>query len=168
MMGCNYLRFLKTMYDHHGQRNLYMYKFDCSPSCPESDLGVCQHTSELSYVFGVENSDYMCFEEPTCSWTQATRQFSNDVISCWVEFATSGKPCSQWERWTPEKNNYMFISETSDWDGSVSFPRMDMCELWEEFEIEEATVLFTSSSNSFGPVSYGIGSIIAMVVFIFG
>eukprot|EP00750_Incisomonas_marina_P019160 INCI3238.3.p1 GENE.INCI3238.3~~INCI3238.3.p1 ORF type:complete len:435 (-),score=71.76 INCI3238.3:1016-2320(-) len=78
----------------------FLYKLNCCPTCPVPAGGrdcVCQHTSELQYVFGNPRSNYeSSTSNVTCSAEPDFRPFSDDIIAAWVEIASSGSHPSAW------------------------------------------------------------------------
>lgn len=71
----------------------YWYELNCCPTCPVARGGldcVCQHTSELAYVFGTvsdyrsDNATVDCKPEPSFN------TFSDMMIAAWAGIAANG------------------------------------------------------------------------------
>ncbi len=91
-MRCPARRNLKA----HAARNpgaAYAYAFDCCPTCPRpfgDTECICQHTSELQYVFGSTSNYESDTPDPTCAPEPQFRPFSDGVIDRWTGIAASG------------------------------------------------------------------------------
>jgi carboxylesterase type B len=141
MMQCNARRTLSALYEH-GRRNVYWFDIDCMPTCPDmgSANGVCQHTSEIAYVFGTVSS-YQSSSEPNCDWTEGDNALSDLLIRDWVSFASSGKPSLA--PFNPENAFQSLYFETEDRAEVVLGERSkDRCELWNRIEAEQDDLLY--------------------------
>ena len=148
MMVCNAHRLLRSL-SRRSHTNLYWYLMDCSPACPASD-GVCQHTSEIAYVFGTESS-YQSREDPQCSWNDGEQALSDSVISSWVGFAAAGNAGSSWTPYGRDFAGFGMFSQDAE---SASFrmrpfgdEHFQHCRSWDDLEDGLSSVKFGSRNR---------------------
>ncbi|CAM4780570.1 unnamed protein product [Rotaria magnacalcarata] len=150
LFDCNVRRIYNNLYSKYGpQKNLFWFHFDCNPGiCPQLPVegsGLCTHTAEIPYVFGTV-STYYSTESLNCTWDNQSQIFSNQVISHWVNTATTGKPLNQWPYYDPSMLKYFYITPYQDfaavsWNGS--------CSIFDQIEQEEISYMFKNKSSSY-------------------
>jgi para-nitrobenzyl esterase len=114
IFDCDIRRIFNAFYSRYGpeyeNNKLFSYHLDCNPQCPvSSNNGLCEHTSELPYVFGTV-SDVNSKGPFNCTWDNQTREFSNRIISHWISIAVSGRPLSSWSSYDPSTPKYFQIT----------------------------------------------------------
>lgn len=75
----------------HKPGGQYWYSLNCCPTCPSAGAFtcVCQHTSELAYIFGTV-SDYQSASAPlTCQPENTFDTFADKLIASWVGIAAN-------------------------------------------------------------------------------
>jgi carboxylesterase type B len=163
--NCNVRRIYNNLFYKYGQKqNLYWFHLDCNPGiCPEYSItdgaGICQHTSELPYVFGTV-SNYNSMDLPNCTWDNQSRIFSNEIISHWVNIATTGKPLQPWPYYDPSTRKYFHITpyqafSAVTWNGQ--------CSIFDQIEKEAIISMFGNKSSSY----YGNINIIIIFITLF-
>ena len=130
LFECDIRRIFDAFYFKYGpayeHNKLYSYHLNCYPTCPAVEPShVCQHSSELPFVFGTV-SDAHWLGPINCTWNNQTREFSNEIISHWINIATTERPLSSWSSYDPSAPKYFritpdegFSSET--WNRNCSF-----------------------------------------------
>ncbi len=130
IFDCDIRRLFNAFYLKYGPQyennKLFSYHMNCYPECPNvSYEGICRHSSELPYVFGTE-SDADSQKLFNCTWDNQSRMFSTEIISHWINIATTGKPLSQWPNYDPSTPKHFhitpdhgFLPET--WNRNCSF-----------------------------------------------
>ena len=131
----------------------YWYHLSCCPTCPAPASGfecVCQHTSELQYVFGTVSNYESRSVEPSCDVEPSFRPFSDAIIRTWVGIAANGSHNGPSAAWPPFDNGSpllhlderagaaggpAFVPDT--WDGAAHH-----CDLWERIDNTVATAKF--------------------------
>eukprot|EP01094_Clydonella_sp_ATCC50884_P029155 TRINITY_DN9034_c0_g1_i1.p1 TRINITY_DN9034_c0_g1~~TRINITY_DN9034_c0_g1_i1.p1 ORF type:complete len:556 (+),score=131.21 TRINITY_DN9034_c0_g1_i1:79-1746(+) len=147
MMNCNAHRALRGLYEN-GQRNLFWFDIDCSPTCPPahgSAQGVCQHTSEIAYVFGTV-SNYQSAAAPTCAWDDSDFALSDLIIENWVSFAKGGQVSSpEWVRFTPGLGGRALLEQSADAAYVIGGSDKDAryCDFWDAVEREQDELRFS-------------------------
>jgi carboxylesterase type B len=104
--------------------------------------GVCEHTSELPYVFGTE-SDVNSKGPLNCTWDNQTREFSNKIVSHWINVAITGRPLSSWPSYDPTTPKFFQITPDQDflpviWNRNCSF--------FDEIEAEKVRETFQNNA----------------------
>ncbi|CAF4308295.1 unnamed protein product, partial [Rotaria sp. Silwood2] len=56
--------------------------------------GIYFHTAEIAYVFE-SISSYISMNLQNCTWDNQSQTFSNQIISHWINTATTEKPLEQ-------------------------------------------------------------------------
>ena len=77
----------------HSPGTQYSYRFDCCPTCPKPTGGmecICQHTSELQYIFASKSNYQSDNSDPDCKLEPQFRPFSDVMIDRWVGVAATG------------------------------------------------------------------------------
>lgn len=91
--------------------NGYLFSLRCDPRCPHDNggHGVCEHTSELAFVFGTVSDYESDNAHPNCTWSRSARRYSNALITQWVSFAATGHPnTTAWKPFTASGSNDSF------------------------------------------------------------
>lgn len=143
-MVCNARRILNATWSATPPHvNKYWYTLHCTPKCPTSPPGICQHTSELEYVFGTV-SNYESAAAPKCSWPAPVRAFSDSLIASWTAFATSGDPNvgsavprAYWPAFVPVgvRGDAMYLLDENGPFQALSFAQNSLCDFWDELEL---------------------------------
>jgi para-nitrobenzyl esterase len=131
IFDCDIRRILDAFYSKYGRQyennKLFAYHLNCYPGiCPAvPNKGVCEHTSELPYVFGTV-SDVNSKGPVNCTWNNQSREFSNGIIAHWINIATTGRPLSQWPNYDPSMPKYFHITPDQGflpeaWNRNCSF-----------------------------------------------
>lgn len=145
MMVCNARRVFKGAYSVLNQRKLYWYRFNCDPNCPPGP-GICQHTSEIAYVFGTESSYTADYPDGIgCSWNSTVRAFSTQVVNNWVALSTTGTPFDdQWISYTPPGSSLSSYYQLTPYQPFQSYSFMDdsKCDMFDTFEAENIAQMF--------------------------
>ena len=134
-MVCSARRILNTSYIYLNQRELYWYRFECVPTCPLNSYPVCQHTSEIAYVFGTV-SNYVSDSVPDCDWDNSTRVFSNRVIDVWNKFA-NGIADTIMPKYVPgvgKLSQYYSVAPWLEHFEWKNFTHDDKCDLFDQIE----------------------------------
>jgi para-nitrobenzyl esterase len=130
IFDCDIRRIFDGFYLKYGpeyeQNKLFSYHLNCYPTCPVAQPSrVCEHSSELPFVFGTV-SDVYSRAPVNCTWDNQTREFSNRIISHWINIATTGRPLPSWPSYDPIMPKHFhltpdqgFSSET--WNRNCSF-----------------------------------------------
>jgi carboxylesterase type B len=147
IFDCDIRRIFNAFYSRYGpeyeNNKLFSYHLDCNPQCPvSSNNGVCEHTSELPYVFGTV-SDVNSKGPVNCTWDNQTREFSNRIISHWISIAVSGRPLSSWSSYDPSTPKYFQITPDQDFQ-SVTWNRN--CSFFDEIEAERVREIFGNNN----------------------
>ena len=147
-MTCSARRALTNVYNYLNQDEIYLYLFECSPHCPSGQLPVCQHTSEIAYVFGTESDYVSSNEDIDCEWSNDTRAFSDKVIDLWTSFAymelDKMGPNSP-HKFVPYNvssnkvgySEYFYIGPDLDGFENRKFVKDDKCNLYDQIENAE-------------------------------
>ena len=114
LFDCDIRRIFNSFYSKYGSKSernkLYSYHLDCYPQCPNvTEKGICRHSAELPFVFGTI-SDFHSQELFNCTWDYSTRQFSNEIISHWMNIATTGRPLNSWSSYDPMSPRHFHIT----------------------------------------------------------
>eukprot|EP01084_Bolivina_argentea_P203014 346773_1 len=155
VMTCSARRALTNVYKYLDQYRLYLYEFECSPYCPKGELPICQHTSEIAYVFGTV-SDYESNDSNiNCDWDDNTRTFSDRVIDIWTSFAYM----DEFDKNGPAKfvpynistnklgySEYFYIGPNIDGFRNKRFNKDDKCNLYDQIENDQNKQKFGSNS----------------------
>lgn len=140
MMQCNARRITGPM-----AAASYWYSFRCSPSCPASPPGICQHTSEIQYVFSTV-SNYESESEPTCVWPATARTFSQAVVKEWTAFAHTLRPATT--EWQPAASNITWVLSESGDGGPQPWTaaQLSACDVFDSVDAAMAELAFPSPS----------------------
>ena len=149
-MRCPVDRSLGAYAKHRPDTAQFMYTLGCCPTCPAPGRGeecVCQHTSELAYVFGTV-SDYESGASPApalnCTPEATFTPFSDALIDTWVGIAANGSHGPSW----PEFGGgaMVFLDEQAQGGPSFTPQAWDAaahhCELWQSIDDAAATAKF--------------------------
>lgn len=114
LFDCDIRRIFDAFYSKYGSvqehNRLYSYHMDCYPQCPAvPEQSICRHSAELPFVFGTI-SDFHSQELFNCTWDKSTRDFSNEIISHWINIATTGRPLSSWPSYDPSSPKHYHIT----------------------------------------------------------
>ena len=130
LFECDIRRIFDAFYVKYGpeyeHNNLFSYHLNCYPTCPPAQpSGVCEHSSELPFVFGTV-SDVYSRGPINCTWDNQTREFSNGIISHWINIASMGVPLSSWPSYNPSMPKYFHITPDQGfspeiWNRNCSF-----------------------------------------------
>ena len=130
VFACDIRRLFNAFYSRYGPKyaknKLFSYHLDCySETCGSSKKGTCGHADEISFVFGTEAS-FDARAGDKCTWDKGTREFSNEIISQWINVAVTGKPLNDWSSYNPISPKRFFITPKQDfssesWDMDCSF-----------------------------------------------
>ena len=146
IFDCDIRRIFNAFYAKYGPQfendKLFYYHINCYPTCPQlRAIGVCQHSSELPLVFGTV-SDAYSKATFNCTWDSQTRQFSNEIISHWINIATTGRPLSSWPSYDPSAPKSFHITPDQ---GFVSEPWNRNCSFFDQIEAQGARETFGHS-----------------------
>ena len=147
IFDCDIRRIFDAFYSKYGPQNennkLFSYHLNCYPTCPHvPNQGVCEHTSELPFVFGTE-SDVNSKGPLSCTWDNQTREFSNKILSHWINVATTGRPLSSWPSYDPTAPKYFQITPDQDFF-PVTWNRN--CSFFDAIEAENAREIFQNNA----------------------
>jgi carboxylesterase type B len=137
IFDCDIRRIFDGFYLKYGPQyennKLFYYHLNCYPTCPQlRATGVCQHSSELPLVFGTVSDAYS--RAPfNCTWDDQTRLFSNQIISHWINIATTGRPLSEWLSYDPSAPKSFHITPDQ---GFVTEPWYRNCSFFDHIEAE--------------------------------
>jgi para-nitrobenzyl esterase len=147
IFDCDIRRIFNAFYSRYGPQyennKLFSYHLNCYPTCPAvPNKGVCEHTSELPYVFGTE-SDVNSKGPLNCTWDNQTREFSNKIVSHWINVAITGRPLSSWPSYDPTTPKFFQITPDQDflpviWNRNCSF--------FDEIEAEKVRETFQNNA----------------------
>ena len=139
----------------HSPGSAYQYKFDCCPTCPTPKGGmacICQHTSELQYVFATKSNYESDAPDPQCSLEPQFGPFVEGVVATWVGIAATGSHDGQggaaWPPYTPSSADgpIYFLNEEASGGPSFGPDTFDSaahhCDLWGEIDAAVATEKF--------------------------
>ncbi|CAF1493420.1 unnamed protein product [Rotaria sordida] len=145
---CNVRRLYNGLYLKYGpeyeNNKLFWYHLNCHPECPVvPDKDVCEHASEIAYVFGTISS-WNSVGPVNCTWDNQSRIFSNEIIAHWINIATTGRPLSQWPDYDPSTSRYFYITPDQDFS-PMTWNRN--CSVFDQ--IEEEGVKETFGNNSY-------------------
>ncbi|UJR17116.1 hypothetical protein I4U23_004012 [Adineta vaga] len=137
LFDCDMRRIFDAFYAKYGpeyeQNKLFSYHLNCYPKCPiVPEEGICRHSAELPFVFGTI-SDFHSEDSFNCTWDQSTRSFSNEIISHWINIATTGRPLRLWPSYNPLAPKHFHI--TPDRGFVVEIWNRN-CSFFDEIEIE--------------------------------
>ena len=137
IFDCDTRRLFNAFYSRYGseyaKNKLFSYHLDCYAHCCRSPKrGGCAHASEIPFVFGTA-SDFDAWKEEKCTWDNQTRQFSNGIISHWINAAVTGRPLNDWPSYNPSSPKRFFITPKQDFL-SESWNRN--CSAFDQFEAE--------------------------------
>ena len=140
---CNARRLLNGLYTKNN-RNLFWYRLECNPQCPtDRSPGVCRHTAEIAFVFGTASNYGSSADAKNCTWDQASRTFSRNIIEDWSRMAATGQPTLSWKPYSPSNSNYYHITpyerfSTRSWTGN--------CQLADEIERKTVALQFRNTA----------------------
>jgi carboxylesterase type B len=130
IFDCDIRRIFDAFYLKYGPQyennKLFSYHLNCHPTCPDARPGaVCEHSSELPFVFGTE-SDVTSKGPTNCTWDKQTRDFSNEIIAQWINIATTGRPLPMWPSYDPSMPKLFHITPDQGffpeiWNRNCSF-----------------------------------------------
>jgi carboxylesterase type B len=159
LFDCDIRRLFNAFYLKYGpqqeENKLFSYHLNCYPQCPTvPEEGICRHSAELPFVFGTI-SDFHSQELFNCTWNNPTRVFSNEIISHWINIATTGRPLSQWPSYDPSSPRHFhitpdrgFVSEI--WNRNCSFfDQMEEQGVRETFGNNHSVIKETPKSSFF-------------------
>jgi carboxylesterase type B len=153
LFDCNVHRLYNALYSKYGPQyennKLFWYHINCYPGVcpviPEKQGGrLCRHTAELAYLFAT-TSGYNSMEPVNCTWDNASREFSNKIISYWINTATTGRPLAPWPNYDPSMPKYFYI--TPDQDGFLPVTSKRNCSIFDQ--IEEEGVIQAFGNNTY-------------------
>ena len=152
---CDIRRIFAAFYTKYGPQyaanKLFSYHLNCYPTCPAvSNEGICRHGSELPFVFGTV-STVTSHQLPNCTWNNQTREFSNDIITQWMNIASTGKPLLSWPSYNPAEPKYFHITPDQ---GFTSEPWMRNCSFYDT--IEDEAVMETFGKNIYSKIERNI------------
>ncbi|CAF4371482.1 unnamed protein product [Rotaria sp. Silwood2] len=140
---CDIRRLFNAFYLKYGpqyeQNKLFSYHLNCYPQCPTvPEMGICRHSAELPFVFGTI-SDFHSEELFNCTWDNSTRAFSNEIISHWINIATTGRPLNQWPSYDPSSPRHFHITPDR---GFIDEKWHRNCSFYDEMEVERVKEIF--------------------------
>jgi carboxylesterase type B len=143
IFDCDIRRLFNAFYFKYGSQyennKLFSYHLNCYPKCPlVLDEGICRHSSELPYVFGTV-SDADSQKPVPCTWDKQSRQFSNEVISHWINIATTGRPLNSWPNYDPSTPEYFHMTPDQ---GFLPITWNRNCSIFDEIEKEGVVETF--------------------------
>ena len=147
-MRCPARRLLKA-HAAHNPGAQYAYAFNCCPTCPAPTPGmecICQHTSELQYVFGSTSNYQSDTPDPGCALEPQFRPFSDGVIDRWASIAASGSHNGSaggaaWPSFGGGKTLF-YLNEGDAKSGPALGPATwdsSHCDIWAQIDEEQAT-----------------------------
>jgi len=147
IFDCDIRRIFNAFYlkydPQYEDKKLFSYHLNCYPRCPLVPYeGVCRHSSELPFVFGTV-SDVDSHKHFHCTWNNQSRIFSNEIISYWMNIATTGIPMRQWPSYHPSIPRYFYLTPDQSFL-PVTWNRN--CTVFDEIEAEG--VLETFGNNT--------------------
>jgi para-nitrobenzyl esterase len=143
IFDCDIRRLFNAFYFKYGPQyennKLFSYHLNCYPQCPTVAYeGICRHSSELPYVFGTI-SDAESQQVFNCTWDNQSRIFSNEIISQWINIATTGIPLRPWPIYDPSVPKYFYMTPDHDFL-PVTWNRN--CSFFDEMEAEGVLEIF--------------------------
>ncbi|CAF1151668.1 unnamed protein product [Rotaria sordida] len=140
---CDIRRLFNAFYLKYGpqyeQNKLFSYHLNCYPQCPiVPEMGICRHSAELPFVFGTI-SDFHSQELFNCTWDNSTRVFSNEIISHWINIATTGRPLNQWPSYDPSSPRHFHITPDRSFVAEIWNRN---CSFYDEMEAEGVGKIF--------------------------
>lgn len=151
----------RTLKAHAARKpgSAYAYELNCCPTCPRPAGGtecICQHTSELQYVFGSTSNYQSDTPNQTCALEPQFRPFSDGVIDRWTGIAANGSHNGDmggavWPSFGDGKTLF-YLNEGDGNSGPITFGpaawELSNCDLWAQ--IDEAV-----ATKKFGPPGPG-------------
>ena len=84
-------------------------------------------------------------EPVNCTWDDSSREFSNKIISYWINAARTGRPLAPWPSYDPTMPKYFYI--TPDQDGFLPVTWKRDCSIFDR--IEEEGIIQSFGNNTY-------------------
>ena len=130
---------------------VWTYRWGQAPTCPwYTNFGAevlpvfgAAHTAEIPFVFANVNKPLV---HPECTFTDAEKSLSAQIVSFWTSMAANGSPGSGWPAFSPQTNAGINIvnGSSSVTPGTVDY---SVCGFWSQV----AAVVAGNSSSSSSP-----------------
>ena len=137
----------------------FWYQLVCCPTCPiptgPNQHCVCQHTSELAYIFGTV-SDYQSSSAPlTCVAEPSFAPFSDRLIGAWVGIATNNSHSAGGVEWPSfgSGSALFYLTEGTPQESATAWDaEAHHCDLWQSIDELVATDRFGAEEHGYGLV----------------